>query len=80
MFNARVVGKNKSIFNGLLNNSKFIGILVFILVVTIIIVQVGGEVFNTEPLSLNTWLTIILVTSPICWIKELYFQLISKRK
>ena len=80
MFNARVVGKNKSIFNGLLKNSKFIGILVFILVVTIIIVQVGGEVFSTEPLSFSTWLTIILVTSPICWVKELYFQLISKRK
>jgi Ca2+-transporting ATPase len=80
MFNARVVGKNKSIFNGLLKNSKFIGILVFILVVTIIIVQVGGEVFSTEPLSLNTWLTIILVTSPVCWVRELYFQLIGKRK
>ena len=80
MFNARVVGKNKSIFDGLLKNSKFIGILVFILVVTIIIVQVGGEVFSTEPLSFSTWLTIILVTSPICWVKELYFQLISKRK
>ena len=80
MFNARVVGKNKSIFNGLLKNSKFIGILVFILVVTIIIVQVGGEVFNTEPLSFKTWLTIILITSPICWVKELYYQLIGKRK
>ena len=80
MFNARVIGKNKSIFSGLFNNSKFIGILIFILAVTILIVQVGGEVFQTEPLDTKTWLWIILLTSPIAWVRELYFQLIGKRK
>ena len=78
MFNARVIGKNKSVFSGLFNNLKFVGILVFILVVTILIVQYGGKAFNTEALSLNTWLAIILITSPICIVKELYYQLISK--
>ena len=80
MFNARVIGKNKSIFSGLFNNSKFIGILIFILAVTILIVQVGGEVFQTQPLDTQTWLWIILLTSPIAWVRELYFQLIGKRK
>lgn len=80
MFNARVIGKNKSIFDGLFKNTKFIGIIIFVLAVTILIVQIGGEVFNTEPLSLKTWLYIILITSPICWVKELYYQLISKKK
>ena len=80
MFNARVIGKNKSIFSGLFNNSKFIGILIFILAVTILIVQVGGEVFQTQPLDTKTWLWIILLTSPIAWVRELYFQLIGKRK
>ena len=80
MFNARVIGKNKSIFSGLFDNSKFIGILIFILAVTILIVQVGGEVFQTQPLDTKTWLWIILLTSPIAWVRELYFQLIGKRK
>ena len=80
MFNARVIGKNKSIFSGLFNNSKFISILIFILAVTILIVQVGGEVFQTQPLDTKTWLWIILLTSPIAWVRELYFQLIGKRK
>jgi Ca2+-transporting ATPase len=80
MFNARVIGKNKSIFSGLFNNSKFIGILIFILAVTILIVQIGGEVFQTQPLDTKTWLWIILLTSPIAWVRELYFQLIGKRK
>jgi Ca2+-transporting ATPase len=80
MFNARVIGKNKSVFEGLFKNSKFVGILVFILVVTILIVQIGGEVFNTKPLSAETWGYILLLTSPICWVRELYHQLIGKRK
>jgi Ca2+-transporting ATPase len=80
MFNARVIGKNKSVFEGLFKNSKFVGILVFILVVTILIVQFGGEVFNTKPLSAETWGYILLLTSPICWVRELYHQLIGKRK
>ena len=78
MFNARVIGKNKSVFNGLLNNMKFVGTLIFILVVTYLIVQYGGTVFHTQKLSNETWLYIILLTSPICWVKELYYQLIGK--
>jgi Ca2+-transporting ATPase len=79
MFNARVIGKNKSIFDGILDNSKFLGIMAFILGVTILIVQVGGQVFQTEPLSAATWGWIILLTSPIALIREIYFQ-ITRRK
>ncbi len=80
MFNARVIGKNKSVFSGLGSNFKFTGILLFILAVTILLVQVGGEVFHTHPLSWKTWLTIILVTSPVMIVRELYFQLFGKKK
>lgn len=80
MFNARVIEKNRSIFDGLGNNFKFIGIISLILATTILIVQIGGEVFQTHPLSWQTWLTIILVTSPVVIVRELYFQLISKRR
>ena len=79
MFNARVIGKNKSIFAGLGKNLKFTGILALILAVTILIVQVGGEVFQTHPLSWQTWLTIILATSPVVIVRELYFQIKNVR-
>ncbi len=78
MFNARVIGKNKSLFDGLGKNTKFTGIMALILIVTIIMVQIGGEVFRTEPLSWQTWGWILLVTSPVVIVRELYFQL--KRK
>jgi Ca2+-transporting ATPase len=80
MFNARVIGKNKSVFSGLGSNAKFSGILLFIAVVTILVVQFGGEFFQTEPLSLNIWLMIFALTSPVVIVRELYFQLIGKKK
>ena len=80
MFNARVIGKNRSIFSGLGKNIKFTGIIGLILIVTILIVQLGGEVFQTHALSWQTWVTIILVTSPVVIVRELYFQLIGKNK
>lgn len=78
-FNARVIGKKKSVFDGLAKNPRFLGIVAFILVVTIAIVQVGGEVFSTHPLPWQTWLIIILVSSPVMLVRELYFQLVTKR-
>lgn len=80
MFNARVIGKNKSVFNGLFKNNKFWGTSLVILFATILIVQIGGEVFNTEPLSIKSWLVIIAVTSPVMIVRELYFQLFGKKK
>ena len=79
MFNARVIGKNKSVFDGLGRNAKFTGIMALILIVTIVMVQVGGDVFRTEPLSWKTWGWILLVTSPVVIVRELYYQLIGKR-
>ena len=79
MFNARVIGKNKSVFDGLGKNKKFTGIMALILVVTIVMVQVGGDVFRTEPLSFKTWCWILLLTSPVVVVKELYYQLVTKR-
>ena len=80
MFNARVIGKKRSIFTGLGKNIKFTGIIGLILIVTILIVQLGGEVFQTHPLSWQIWLTIILITSPVVIVRELYYQLVGKNK
>lgn len=79
LFNARVFGQDRSIFNGLLSNPAFIGICLVIFVGQILIVQFGGDVFRTEPLSIETWLEIVGLTAivPVCrellyWAKKLF--------
>ncbi|MFR9591872.1 MAG: calcium-translocating P-type ATPase, PMCA-type [Rikenellaceae bacterium] len=78
IFNARVIGKNKSIFDGLFANPKFIGVALGVLAVTIGIVQVGGEVFNTHPLSWQTWGYILAITSPVVIVREIWYR-VTKR-
>lgn len=79
LFNARVFGQDRSIFNGLLSNPAFIGICLVIFISQILIVQFGGDVFRTEPLSIETWLEIVGLTAivPVCrelfyWTKKLF--------
>ena len=79
MFNARVIGKNKSLFDGLARNPKFYGIMILILVVTVVMVQIGGDVFRTEPLSWKTWMWILIATSPVVIVRELYFRLWGRK-
>lgn len=79
MFNARVVGKNESVFYRLWSNYKFLGMAVIIMVCTILIVQMGGRAFQTEPLSAMNWLWIFIVTSPVMFIREIWFQITKKR-
>ena len=77
LFNARVFEQNRSIFNGLLRNKAFIAITAVIFIGQILIVQFGGNVFRTEPLSLTTWLCIVGITSLVTIIPEI-FRIIKK--
>lgn len=70
LFNARVLGKGESIFDGLFSNRVFVFISVLILICTICIVQFGGEAFRTEPLSLTTWGVLFLLASPVIIVPE----------
>jgi Ca2+-transporting ATPase len=78
LFNARVFGQDRSIFDGLGQNWAFTGITLVILLGQFLIVQFGGEMFRTEPLSLAQWLCIIGGTSLVAvfgeglhWIKKI---------
>lgn len=70
LFNARVLGLDISAFRGLGENKLFPAIAVAILIGTVLIVQVGGDIFRTVPLSLVEWLIIIAATSPVVLVRE----------
>jgi Ca2+-transporting ATPase len=70
MFNAKAFLSGKSAFHRMNESVGFIIVGVVILVGQILIVQFGGEVFRTVPLSISDWLLIIGSTSFVLWIGE----------
>jgi Ca2+-transporting ATPase len=70
LFNARVYGQNRSIFDGLGKNWAFVLIAVIIVKGQFLIVQFGGDMFRTEPLSLRDWGIIIGCTSLVAVVRE----------
>jgi Ca2+-transporting ATPase len=69
--NARRLGSSASAFHGLGRNKMFLGIVATILLGQILIVQLGGEVFRTVPLSLRDWLLVLAGTSTVLWVGEI---------
>ena len=72
LFNARCLGLKQSAFTGLFKNQGFVAIAIAILVGQILIVQFGGNVFRTVPLSFVDWISIIAGTSTVVWAGELW--------
>ena len=71
MFNARAFATGHSAFHNLRQCRGFSLIAVVILVGQIIIVTIGGQMFNVTPLPPADWLVIIAVTSLVLWGGEL---------
>jgi Ca2+-transporting ATPase len=72
MFNARCLGMNSSALAGFWHNRGFVLIAAAIFLGQVAIVQFGGSVFRTEPLTLRDWLIITAATSLVLWIGELF--------
>ena len=72
LFNARVLGTTDSAFKGFSRSYTLWIVAGIILLGQFIIVQWGGDVFRTTPLDVETWLFVIVATSPILWIGEIY--------
>lgn len=70
LFNAKCLGHNLSAFHNLAENKSFILIAGSILIGQIIMVQIGGDVFNTTPLRADHWAIIIGSTSVVLWVGE----------
>ncbi len=77
LFNARCLGQSHSAFRGILENKGFVVIASAIFVGQIFIVQFGGGLFRTVPLSLRDWVLIVLGTSVVLWSGE--FSRLFKR-
>ena len=75
LFNARSLGSCHSAFRRLWACRAFLFVLAMVLVGQWLIVTFGGMMFRTVPLSLQTWLWIIIGTSPVLWIGEIYRKL-----
>jgi Ca2+-transporting ATPase len=71
MFNVKAFASGKSAFFQLNKSYGFILVMITILIGQILIVQFGGEVFRTMPISLRDWLIIIGATSLVLWIGEI---------
>ena len=78
LFNVRVFGKNRSIFHKIGKSKDFLMGSIIILLGTVLIVQLGGDIFKTHPLSLGTWVKILIATSPIIIVRELWFWIKNK--
>jgi Ca2+-transporting ATPase len=71
LFNARCFGLNQSALNGFWENKGFMVIAGVMFVGTIAMVQMGGEVLRTQPLTISEWAYITAGTSIVLWIGEL---------
>ena len=72
LFNARMLGQTSSALSKLSESKPFIVIVLVIGLGQILITQIGGEFFRTTPLSIKEWFFIIIGTSPVLWIGEIF--------
>lgn len=63
LFRARSFGKNIGVLSSLSRNKLFLLVAAIILVMNILIVQFGGSIFGTTPLSIDQWLVTIVIAA-----------------
>ena len=72
LFNASVFGTNHSVFKDARQAIGMVSVAGIILIGQIIIVEFGGKVFRTVPLTWAEWLIIISSTSIVLWVGEIW--------
>ena len=70
MFNAKAFMTGKSAFAGMTRSRLFMTVALMVLIGQVVIVSLGGEMFNVVPLHLTDWVVIIAATSVVLWIGE----------
>lgn len=77
MFNAKAFGTHVSTFKDILKNKTFLFVAGIILLGQYLIVTFGDGMFSVIPLSWSDWGIIILSTSIVLWVREV-FRLLRK--
>jgi Ca2+-transporting ATPase len=72
MFNAKAFATGTSAFNSIWKCNGFLCVALLIVVGQILIVTFGGEMFSVTPLSTNDWWQLILTTSVVAIIGEIF--------
>ena len=72
LFNASVFGTSHSVFKDARHAVGMLSVAIIILIGQIIIVEFGGKVFRTVPLTLTEWIYIIAGTSIVLWVGEIW--------
>ncbi|WP_304152373.1 calcium-translocating P-type ATPase, PMCA-type [Hoylesella buccalis] len=72
LFNAKTLGSNHSAFRYLWKDKGLLLVLLLVILGQWLIVTFGGKMFRTVPLSLSDWLGIIIFTSVVLWVGELW--------
>jgi P-type Ca2+ transporter type 2C len=80
MFNAKAFFSGRSAFYGLSKSVGFLIVSVVIITGQVLIVEFGGNVFRTVPLSFREWVIIIIASSFVLWIGEIIRLINRKRK
>ena len=77
MFNAKAFMTGASAFKGLLKSPSFLAVALVILVGQYLIVTYGGTMFGVTPLPLITWGNIIVSTSLVLVVPEVWRAVVS---
>ena len=72
LFNAKTLGTTRSALTGLTSDRGLLFVLALIVGGQWLIVTFGGDMFRTVPLSAGTWGLIMLATSPVLIVGELW--------
>ena len=82
MFNAKTFGTNDSAFKDIFKSEGFLTVGMAIIVGQVLVVNFGGSVFRTIPLTWTEWIWITLATSLVLWVGEIFraFKRMKNRK
>lgn len=80
LFNAKAIKSGHSALYHIRECRGFLLIVFIIFFGQILIVELGGEMFNVVPLSLRDWIVIILATSPVFFVPEIIRNAIRRHR
>ena len=72
LFNAKAFASSHSSFHAMRHDGGLLAVLLLVLAGQWLIVTFGGDMFRTCPLPASVWMKIILATSMVLWLGELY--------